>query len=387
MNKSLLMLLVGLLLATVPARAAEPATATTPCPQANPQQRRARALYEEALVQEATGNSGAAREMFTRLVKEHPHTSFACWAAEHLDLMAAGKGYINKEGRAQFIIGTTSFGAWTGFAIANIAALGDEEFSFSETKAILWGSISGAVAGLVPSIILSADLPMSTGRATMINFGWTWGAWHGLAFSLIPEGDLDTQGMMGLSLGLSALGWGGTFALTHYFDVADGDAALISSAGMWATWVTAAVGALISEDFFGDEQTYIPVLLAGGDAGVAAAALLSKRLDWSAGRVGLINLGGALGALLGTGITLLAEPDSYRTAIGLHLGLSLAGLAAATFFTRNYDEPAPAASGLALFEHTRDGWAVSAPLPQLLASKDGTRQGLGVSLPLVGGLF
>ena len=129
------------------------------------------------------------------------------------------------------------------------------------------------------------------------------------------------------------------------------------------------------------------MLLAGGDAGLAAAALFSGKLDMSAGRVGLINLGGSLGALLGFGITFLAEPDSYRVGVGLTLGLSLAGLGLTTFLTRNYDEPAPASSGLALVEHTREGWVISAPVPRLLPLRNQGRTSLGLAVPLLGGSF
>jgi hypothetical protein len=358
------------------------------CPPPGEQERLARAAYEEALVQEATGNLGAARKMYEKLLEEFSESQFACWAKEHLDLIKSGRAYINKEGRAFFISSTTLFGAWAGFAISEIASLGENgEISENENKAIIWGSIGGAVAGLVPSIMLSSDLPMSTGRATMVNFGWTWGVWHGLAFSLIPDGDLGARTMLGLALGLSSVGYAGALAITKYLDVADGDAAYISSAAYWATWITAAISTLISEDFWDKEQLYISILLAGGDLGLLAAALTSNWFDMSAGRVGLINLGGALGVLVGVGVVALAEMDSWRAGLGTVLGFSLAGLVGSTFLTRNYDKPEAMGKGLALLELDEEGLKFSLPAPRLLAARDEGRLRLGLELPLVGGTF
>ncbi len=364
------------------------AAARAECPGVSAQEEEARALYEEALAAEVKGNLGQARELLERLLAQHPDGLFACWARPKLEDLKSGKGRLNREGRAQFITGATLYGAWSGFSIAMIAI--NEDIDEDESKAAIWAAIGGSVAGLIPSILLSSDLPMSTGRATTINFGWSWGLWHGMAFSLMPAPDLSVRTTFSLSLGLSALGWGGAFALTHYLDVADGDAALVSTTGPWFTWFTAAIGTLIAEEeFFDDEKVWIPILLAGGDAGVAGAALLTGKFDMSAGRVNLINLGGLMGALVGAGILALAEPDNIRAAVGLELGMTVAGLAAGAFFTRNYDEPAATASGFSLLELTPEGWAVGAPVPRFRPGPrraDGTRA-VGLELGLVGGRF
>jgi hypothetical protein len=368
--------------------AATAAVSRAECPGVSVQDEQARALYEEALAAEVKGNLGQARELLERLLSQYPDGMFACWARPKLEDLRSGKGRLNREGRAQFITGATLYGAWSGFSIAMIAT--GEDMDDAESKAAIWSAIGGSVAGLVPSILLSSDLPMSTGRATMINFGWSWGLWHGMAFSFMPAPDLSVRTTFGLSLGLSALGWGGTFALTRYLDVADGDAALVSTTGPWFTWFTAAIGTLIAEEeFFDDEKVWIPILLAGGDAGVAGAALLTGKFDMSAGRVNLINLGGLMGGLVGSGILALAEPDNIRAAVGLELGMTLVGLAAGAFFTRNYDAPATPASGLSLLELTPEGWAVAAPVPRFRPGPrraDGTRA-LGLELGLVGGRF
>jgi hypothetical protein len=366
---------------------ATPAWAQGPvCPEETPEVKRARALYEEALIQEATGNLGAAREMYDRLVKEHSQTQFACWAQVRLTALMSGKARVNKEGRAQFIIGTTLFGIWFGDALASAIFLEDESMTDSEYKGLIWFGIGGAAAGLVPSILLSSDLPMSTGRATLINFGWAWGLWHGLGFSILPD-DLSVSAWFGIALASSAVGWGGTFALTHFVDVADGDAALVASASLWATWFTFCVAALISEDFFDDEDVVIPVLLAGGDAGLVTAALLTGKADMSAGRVGLISLGGVLGMLLSGGIIAIAEFDEYRAAVGMSLALTAGGLVGAYFLTRGYDEPGNGSTGLAALEYGPDGWAVGAPVPRIMPGYVGGEHVLTFELPLIGGRF
>ncbi len=357
------------------------------CPEETPEVKKARAFYEEALIQEATGNLGAAREMYDRLIKEHSQTQFACWAQVRLTALKAGKARVNKEGRAQFIIGTTLFGAWMGDALASAIFLEDEDMTESEAKGLIWFGIGGAAAGLVPSILLSSDLPMSTGRATLINFGWSWGLWHGLGISMLPD-DLSISAWFGIALASSAVGWGGTFALTHFVDVADGDAALVASAASWATWFTFAIAVLISEDFLDDEDVVIPVLLAGGDAGLVTAALLTDQADMSAGRVGLISLGGLLGMLLSGGIIAIAEFDEYRPAVGMSLGLTVGGLVGAYFLTAGYDDPGNGSTGVAALEYTPDGgWAVGTPVPRMTPAYVGGEHVLTFDVPLIGGRF
>lgn len=357
------------------------------CPSELSEAQKARALYEEALINEATGNLGAAREMYERLVQTYAPTQFACWAQLRLTDLKEGKARINKEGRAQFIVGTTLFGAWSGYSLAAIATWGDDDLSDSEMKGMIWASIGGAAAGLIPAIIFTGEMAMSTGRATLINFGWTWGLWHGIAFSIMTVEDPDPQVIHGLALGLSAVGWTGTLILTNYVDVADGDAALVAAGGAWGTWFTFAIGALISEDFLSDEDVWVPIILVGGDAGVATTALLTDRLDMSAGRVGLINLGGILGMLLGGGILVLAEPDDYRAAVGIELGFSIAGLVGAWLLTRGYDEPGSPATGLAALELTPEGWSLGAPIPRITPAWVEGRQAVTVDIPVIGGRF
>lgn len=357
------------------------------CTEESREEKAARHLYEEALIQEATGNLGAAREMYQRVVREHPATPFACWAHKRLTALLEGKARVNKEGRAQFITGTTLFGAWLADAIATAIFMNDDDVSESEAKGLIWAGIGGAAASLVPAILFSSDLPMSTGRATLINFGWTWGLWHGLACSILPD-DLSVSAWFGIAAASSAVGWGGTFALTHYLDVADGDAALVSSAAGWSTWIAIATGALIGAgDFFDNENIVIPVALAGGDAGLITASLLTGEADMSAGRVGLINLGGLLGGMLAGGIIALGEIDEGRAAVGLALGLTMGGLLGAFFLTTGYDEPGNGATGMAVLEHTPEGWAVGAPVPRLTPAVVEGRHTLAFELPLLGGRF
>lgn len=366
---------------------AVPAWAQTPCPEEPQDAKTARAIYEEALIQEATGNLGAAREMYDRLVKYHAGTQFACWAQARLTELKEGKARVNKEGRASFIIGTTVFGWWVGDAIANMIFLEDEDLNVSEQKGLVWFGIGGAAAGVVPAILFSSDLPMSTGRATIINFGWMWGLWHGLGLSILPD-DLSMSAWFGIALASSAVGWGGTFALTHFVDVADGDAALISASAGWATVLTVLLGVLISEDFFSDEDVFIPVLLAGGDTGLVTAALLTGKADMSAGRVGLISLGGMLGLLLSGGIMAVADFDEYRPAVGMTLAITLGGLVGAYFLTLGYDDPGNGSTGLAALEYSPDGgWAVGTPVPRMTPAYVAGEHVLTFEVPLIGGRF
>jgi hypothetical protein len=169
--------------------------------------------------------------------------------------------------------------------------------------------------------------------------------------------------------------------------VADGDSALVASAAGWFTWYTAGLGYLFSDEFFDKEEVWVPISLAGGDAGVATASLLSGKLNMSAGRVGLINLGGFLGGLLSVGILALAEPDDVKTGIGVTLAFTTAGLAGAWFLTMGYDEPGNGSSGVAALEYTPEGWAVGVPVPRMTPAYVGGEQVLTFEVPLIGGRF
>jgi hypothetical protein len=122
-------------------------------------------------------NFGRAKEGYRRLLEDHPESIHSCWGKERLNRLLEGKFIINKEGRAQFIVGSTLFGSWAGLSLANIIALGDDRISETDGKGFVWSAIGGAAAGLIPSLLLTSDTPMSTGRATMVNFSWVWGAW------------------------------------------------------------------------------------------------------------------------------------------------------------------------------------------------------------------
>jgi hypothetical protein len=203
----------------------------------------------------------------------------------------------------------------------------------------------------------------------------------------MPKEDLSEQGIWSMALGFSALGYGGSLAITHFIDVDDGDAAFIASSAQWATLYTMMIGFLIDEDFFEDETLWMSVALAGGDLGLTGAALFSNQVNMSSGRVMLINLGGYLGALLGGGILTLAEPDEAKTAVATTLITSALGLGLTTYFTRNYDAPDVPVSTGSLIEYSQDGWAFGIPMPRMMPVKTDDVQTIGVEVPLVSGVY
>jgi hypothetical protein len=117
-------------------------------------------------------------------------------------------------------------------------------------------------------------------------------------------------------------------------DIAPGDAAMINFGGIWGTWF-GICGAMFAD--VEDEDNILASAVIGGDTGLLTMAALSPKLNMSRTRARLINIGGIIGTLYGIGTNVLFEVDSERNFWGL-MGIgSILGLAAGTYFTRNYD--------------------------------------------------
>jgi len=221
------------------------------------------------------------------------------------------KSHPLTEGQARAITFGGSWGTWQGFGWTEVLSPGREEIcnefgcyeeSGTDAEALMAGAVIGGLAGIGTGAML-ARKPISSGVATTVSFGATWGAVYG-------------------------------FALGALTDLEDDD---LLVAG-----------------------------LAGGDAGLLAMALLAPRWNPSLGQARLVSLGGVVGGLAGLGLDLIIQPDDENVAILIPTVTSAAGLlvAANSLRSRGSDDGGNdpgAGGGSSLLDYRHGRWQLRTP--------------------------
>ena len=251
------------------------------------------------------------------------------------DSSALGIGKA-KSGRAELVIFSSLYGIWSGIALSVLLDTADETLLFAGL---------GGVAGLATSLWLTSDRPITPEQARATSMGGSWGTWNGLAVAVAadPSGQDPEKVIVGSALAGGFLGIGAGIALSHRYAYAGDELGLVNSAGAWGTFVAGMTLLITNVQPAHPREVFIP-LLAGSDLGMVGGAWASQSVHISEGRLNYINLGGALGALLGGGVLLSARDniESSRSVGWTMLGSAAAGMAAGTFFTRNMDSDATA---------------------------------------------
>ena len=247
-------------------------------------------------------------------------------------------------GQARAITWGGTWGALQGMAFARAMDLGGGERIHDDImkdesesdEAVVAAMIVGSAAGIGGGM-LAARKEIRPGTATAANLGSLWGAWLGLASSILL--DLDEN----------------------------------------PTWATMAVT---------------------GNAGLVAGALAGSRWPLSRSRARLISVGGLIGTVTGFGLQLLADTDDEDVSIAVPLTGSIAGLVLGTALTSGNDagqdmssdaaaDKTPPATG-ALLSWSRGDWSLSAPLPSPLLDPgrwNSGRRGLAWSVRLLNARF
>ena len=234
-------------------------------------------------------------------------------------------------GQARTITWGGTWGAWQGMGWANALELGGGERIIEgdilinegpSDQAIFASMIAGSAVGLAGGVLASRR-DITPGTSTSAMLGSLWGAWFGLASSVLLDLDETTA-------------WGTTMMT--------------------------------------------------GNAGLAAGALAGSRWPLSRSRARLISVGGLIGGVGGLGIVMIAQPDNDDVEIGIPLVGSIAGLVAGVALTQgagaeeDASENAQAAGSLpasgALLNWSRGGeWSLSAPLPFPVREPDARMDG------------
>jgi hypothetical protein len=300
--------------------------------------RRAFELYAE-------GDRSRSREMLSSLVREYPGHPAARSARSVLQAMDSPEGRVRDgqpEDEKRRRVGEEFT---SGLARAELAffqtinglTLGAEVCAAArcdDSRVIVGSMLLGGTAGLALSLGLTTD-GITPGHTLSINSGSGWGAWNGIALSVILEPQSE---QVPLLIGLSQLAGTGVGALFHHFlQPTSGDVSLANSGGIWSGLLTLFTIAGLQPNV--DESVVFSALLGASNLGLAGGAILSKFYPMSRGRTFIIDSGGLLGMLLGMGTAVIVTDDADEPLFFFAAaGGSAAGLALATFLSRDWDE-------------------------------------------------
>ena len=317
---------------------------------------------------EADGDWEIAEALY-RFISEHfggtPSATRARAMFDTLNRMG-GQG----SGSVELRVWATTFGLWLGIAIPGA-------LSADEPEPYGVGLLLGGPVGLLGGGAITRSLDLTEGQARAITLGGTWGTWQGLGWAEVLDLGSDedcfqpgfcydsgpsSEARFGAMIigGLSGIAAG---ALLSRKPISRGVATTVNFGALWGTWF--GVAASILMDFDEGDQPLAGALI-GGNAGLAATALLAPRWNITRNRARLISIAGVIGGLSGVGLDLLIQPEGEKTAIAIPLATSILGLAIGATSTMD-DDPGldstdPSLSG-ALLRFDGEHFGVGLPTP------------------------
>lgn len=337
----------------------------------------AKLIYEAAskLVEDEEYSKSLRR--LNLLILEYPDTEYALLAESkksEIAILKVQPGLISGVSRASLVGFGTLFTSWVG--------LGSWIISESEEPEVLGIiMIAAPLGGLAGSMMLTRNMHLSDGQASLINFGGYWGIWQATGAAIIANA--NDKATIGASMAGGIIGLAISGSIVQHRYITPGDATMINFGGIWGTWF-ALCGAMLAD--VEDSHDILTSSMVGGDVGLFALAVLSSKMEMSRTRARLINLGGVVGTLYGLGTSVLFEIDSNRDFWSL-LGISgILGLTAGAYFTRNYDGEegyfAEKTVGEAGFGWNRGIDSPAIMFPSIY-SKQGRISGMDFRMPLV----
>ena len=345
-------------------------------------QHEARLIYESAsqLVDDERYDKAIRR--FDRIRFEYPETEYARLAEskkfEAMTLKYEPR-HLSGMSKASLVGFGTLFTTWLGIGTLILA---DSEGP--ETAGVVL--IIAPLGGLVGSMKLARKIKLNDGQASLINLGGYWGIWQATGAALVA--DTGDRATIGASMAGGIIGLALSASIVQGRYITPGDATMINFGGIWGTWF-AICGAMLAD--LEDSDGVLTSAMIGGDVGLFTMAALSPKIGMSRARARLINISGVVGALYGLGTNVLFEIDSKRDFWSV-LGIgSILGLAAGTYFTRDYDAEdgyfARAAASNAIFGRSRRSIETGVPGVSSMASSYGTGRkrrasGINIRIPL-----
>ena len=297
-------------------------------------------LLETAREFEARGRWDVAEPLYRLIVERYASASSADVARQRLD--APPEQVVYGSGRVEAQVWMTFYGAWLGVAVPGAAGADAPE-------AYGTGLLLGAPAGFFAGRALASALDLTEGQARAITLGGTWGTGQGWGwrevlelgtdercdsdpfgpgeFCYETEDSSEEEFAAMIVGGLAGLAGG---ALLSGRDITPGTATVVNFASLWGSWFGFAGGVLAGLE----DDGLLASTLVGGDAGLAAAALVAPGWNVSRNRARLVSIAGVLGGLAGGGLDLILQPDDEKVAVAIPLVGSIVGLVLGTVATR-----------------------------------------------------
>ncbi|MBI3178231.1 MAG: hypothetical protein HYZ27_01135 [Deltaproteobacteria bacterium] len=304
-------------------------------------------LYHSAFQALAHGDGAQARVHLNDLVRDHATHPAARLAQEILHALAvatpqSGPPREPALGEAEQPTGLAR-GELATFQFIHGVAVGGELCVLAEcadARATVVALILGGGAGLGGSLLATRN-GIRPGESALIISGTGWGFWNALALlSATAPDTISGKSITGTLLGGQLAGMALGVALYEPLGrPTAGDVTLATTSGTWASLLTLFVHGI--NEFDTDRETLWWSLLLSTDAGLVGGGVLATRYPMSRGRVLVINAGGLLGALLGLGADVIVQGDDIdgRPVFAAMLVGSVAGLAAGTYLSRDWDVP------------------------------------------------
>ena len=320
----------------------------------------ARLIYEDAIKQVVDEEHDTALRKLDWLISAYPETTHGQLATDkrkEVTILLQQPKPISGMSRASLVGFGTFFTTWLGVGTLILLDVGDP---------ILYGlaSIAGPLGGLFGSLSLTRESKLSDGQASLMTLGGTWGIWQAVAAANLA--DADEKLRVGASMVGGAFGLALASSIVKDRDISPGDATLINFGGIWGTWFSIC-GAMAARDRSSDNSKFIlGSAMMGGNIGLSTMAVWSTKLNMSRARARLINIGGIVGTLYGLGASILLDMEPEDRTFWSLMGIGgVVGLAAGSYFTRNYDAPesffTKGGVGLLNLEPAEKRWHLSVP--------------------------
>lgn len=298
--------------------------------------------YHRAFVLLAEGRPAEARALLRQVVERNPGSPVGALARVRIGEIESNLIHETEEGvlgaerprklaRAELGLWSTINGISAGLNLCLIAEC-------DGTRQFAAALMAGGAAGLGAALFATRD-GITQGRTQLTNSSIFWGNVNGYLINTIAFGDPfgvdddEERTAAGISLGSQAVGLAASFGLWEVWRPSSGDVALSNTTGLWTPILVLLVHGVA------DTEPKAETILVAIDAGLVAGGVLSTRYRMSRGRTLLIDVGGLVGGLTGGLAVAIAQPDSSAGAFAPLLVTTSAGLAVATWATRDWDIP------------------------------------------------
>jgi hypothetical protein len=290
-------------------------------------------------------------------------------------------GAGTNEGRGRLVLWSAVYGIWLGIAI-------DILFDIDSERAVIVAPLLGMAAGLGASLAATRTVKLTAGQAYTIITGLDYGTYNG---ALWAGGlDMTSKGVVGTAVATSIAATSVGVLVADAMSPSAGDIEVVRSSLLWGTVAGFLGVAALAPDI--SSENVLKVAAASMDVALLIGIGLARSFDLSRNRVLIIDAGALAGGLTGLGVAWLVSGSSADRALpAAALGGMLAGIAVASYATRDLDDDADARAARptfpSLLARDADGrWGVGAPGAVPVFDGRGGRI-VGATLTAIGGAF